>query len=375
MSKIFTDNETEIESEWLNKVSRTVEDGLSGNYTPDNIRKHIGAEPEGSASIVQSDLDTHKADTDIHFSRTSLDTDFNNKIDVAEKAAVLGVAPLDANAYVPIEHINPSVNSTFHPFATQALMLAGSAAVLKGELCYVYEDPTPTFDGEYLALKDAPTLIGDFEFLGGNVAVHNHAATSVTVVGVTGPTLQDYLNTTSQELIDAFDGKLAGYNPDGTIQVTADIDSITMSSVYAITGATAGTYPNGFTAANGGFIETHITTGGVGSQVLRGGATEANQGSVWVRGRSAPNTAWINVAQASRSPYTDTNGTGHTDVQAIIDYILGLLAGGSSVEVSVSEAPPISPSGGDFWLDSKTGVTAQYYVDSDGGQWLASPNL
>jgi len=43
-------------------------------------------------------------------------------------------------------------------------------------------------------------------------------------------------------------------------------------------------------------------------------------------------------------------------------------AGGSSV--TVSDSAPVSPSNGDLWFKSDTGVLYIYYIDADGGQWV-----
>lgn len=45
-------------------------------------------------------------------------------------------------------------------------------------------------------------------------------------------------------------------------------------------------------------------------------------------------------------------------------------AGGSSVTTSTT--PPSSPSNGDLWWNSESGTLYVYYVDVDGGQWVAA---
>ena len=51
----------------------------------------------------------------------------------------------------------------------------------------------------------------------------------------------------------------------------------------------------------------------------------------------------------------------------------GGAAGGGTVNFAFSPTAPISPSAGDQWLDSLSGILYVYVVDEDSGQWI-QPN-
>ena len=48
-------------------------------------------------------------------------------------------------------------------------------------------------------------------------------------------------------------------------------------------------------------------------------------------------------------------------------------SGGGTVNFAFSPTPPASPSAGDQWFDSNSGILYVYVVDSNSGQWI-QPN-
>lgn len=51
----------------------------------------------------------------------------------------------------------------------------------------------------------------------------------------------------------------------------------------------------------------------------------------------------------------------------------GTAGGGGTVNFAFSATPPASPSAGDQWFDSDSGILYVYVVDEDNGQWI-QPN-
>ena len=98
MAKIFQPGD-EVTVEWLNKVSKTVTDGLGDKNTPTDIRNHIGAEVSGAAGTVQADLDSHKASTAIHFPDAPNDTKDYVRGQGIWKPTALTEAPIDGETY------------------------------------------------------------------------------------------------------------------------------------------------------------------------------------------------------------------------------------------------------------------------------------
>ena len=100
---------------------------------------------------------------------------------VSEKGKANGYAGLDANSKVPSSFLPASTATPHHLFATQAAMLAGSSAVKSGELVLVHGDSAKDKNGEYVALKDAPTVIADFDHIGEHVRAHRYDADDIDV--------------------------------------------------------------------------------------------------------------------------------------------------------------------------------------------------
>ena len=125
-----------------------------------------------------------------------------------ERGIASGYAPLDATGKVPAINLPPSASVPHHVYSTQALMLAGGPDHSQGEMILVTTDPTPAFNGEYIALIDAPVLITDYDHLGASVSPHRHTGVDVDVtpkIGGGTETLQAFVDTSVTkwtELID-----------------------------------------------------------------------------------------------------------------------------------------------------------------------------
>lgn len=122
-----------------------------------------------------------------------------------------GYAPLDINIKIPPKFLPTSTGTPHHIFATQAAMLAGGALIKAGENVLVHGDPIAAHNGEYVALKDAPTLITDYDNLGEHVASHRHPGDDVDItIGTTTTTLTAKLTQVDAEVAKKF-------NLDGSI--------------------------------------------------------------------------------------------------------------------------------------------------------------
>ncbi len=67
--------------------------------------EEVGADPEGSAAAVQSNLNSHTGNSTVHIT-SSERTKWNNKLDASKRGAANGVAPLDSTGKVPNSYIN-----------------------------------------------------------------------------------------------------------------------------------------------------------------------------------------------------------------------------------------------------------------------------
>ncbi len=90
-----------------------------------------------------------------------------------------GIPPLDSNSQIPSIYIpvTESVQSFYVASIADMLLLTG---VVAGDRCLVYDDPEPNDNGEYVAIKDDPTLEADW----GEVPVHNAVSSVNGLVGV-----------------------------------------------------------------------------------------------------------------------------------------------------------------------------------------------
>lgn len=66
--------------------------------------EEVGADPEGSADAVQSNLNTHKGNSTIHITASERNT-WNGKLNASERGLSGGVAPLDENGKVPKQYL------------------------------------------------------------------------------------------------------------------------------------------------------------------------------------------------------------------------------------------------------------------------------
>lgn len=66
--------------------------------------EEVGADPEGSADAVQSNLNTHKGNSTIHITASERNT-WNGKLNATERGLSGGVAPLDENGKVPKQYL------------------------------------------------------------------------------------------------------------------------------------------------------------------------------------------------------------------------------------------------------------------------------
>lgn len=208
MATIFEDG-VRVENDWLNKVSRTVTDGLGDKNTPAEIRVHIGAEKSGAAGSVQADLNSHKNDTNIHFPKGDV-------VLQSEKGTPYGIPVLDGTSKVPAAFLPPT-GGYAGIYDTQALMVAAGAGHLNGQIFLVTDDPTSTLNGEYTATVDAPTVIGDYYFNSGAIAPHAHPASEVNVTAL-GVTVEDDSTAIHAELdLTATASELASHAGDASI--------------------------------------------------------------------------------------------------------------------------------------------------------------
>jgi hypothetical protein len=74
-----------------------------------------------------------------------------------------------------------------------------------------------------------------------------------------------------------------------------------------------------------------------------------------------------------RGDVVTTSGYIPEDANSGFLIIGGGAAGGGTVNFAFSPTAPTSPSAGDQWLDSLSGVLYVYVVDEDSGQWI-QPN-
>ncbi|WP_369297183.1 hypothetical protein [uncultured Neglectibacter sp.] len=66
--------------------------------------EEVGADPEGSADAVQSNLNTHKGNSTIHITSSERNA-WNGKLNASERGLSGGVAPLDENGKVPKQYL------------------------------------------------------------------------------------------------------------------------------------------------------------------------------------------------------------------------------------------------------------------------------
>jgi len=100
--------------------------------------------------------------------------------DVAEKGNSMGYASLNASGKVPVAQLPPVTAFPHHIFLTVAAMLAGGAAVKIGQMVLVTKDPDANKSGEYVATKNSPSSIADYDHLGATVRTHQHAIADTT---------------------------------------------------------------------------------------------------------------------------------------------------------------------------------------------------
>ena len=92
--------------------------------------EEVGADPKGSASTVQSALNTHVGNSTIHITSAER-TKWNAKLDASQRGAANGVAPLDANRKIPEEYLPQQggfVAQTTAPTNTKLLWIDTSGA-------------------------------------------------------------------------------------------------------------------------------------------------------------------------------------------------------------------------------------------------------
>jgi len=104
-----------------------------------------------------------------------------NKQDISERGQAGGYVPLDPRGKITSQYLPPASARPTHLFHTMLDMLAGGSALMVGENAVIHGDPDADVNGEYLVLKDHPSLPADFEHQGAHIVIHRHSAADIDI--------------------------------------------------------------------------------------------------------------------------------------------------------------------------------------------------
>jgi len=107
-----------------------------------------------------------------------------------------------------------------------------------------------------------------------------------------------------------------------------------------------------------------------GSQTAFTLSTSVTQDSilVFVSGVLQPNSYYTVVG--SNTTITLADAPAANDTVVVKNFAGGGSSSGGGASVSISDAPPTSPTANSLWWQSNTGILKIYYTDPDGSQWV-----
>jgi hypothetical protein len=97
---------------------------------------------------------------------------------------------------------------------------------------------------------------------------------------------------------------------------------------------------------------------------------QGNPGAQGPQGPQGVPGATINPATATPLIESGTGAVGASVKYAREDHVHPAAAGGGA-SVTISDTPPASPTAGNLWWESDTGITYIYYNDGNSSQWVA----